>query len=273
MPDPIMTNWLISERIRYLGAFSSVWSAFNDWYRRDPRFAGTDRKCLSAIQALPVVDPLVVSFERVCSRQHNRFQRPLPSQQDAMTIGAVEYSTQSLFSSLVKEVMLHPTLGPLVWITGRPKPSGLPTNQVSVTHVPEATYFAWYKELHAAEAESECMADSSISVQKALASLGIEADGCAFFAGRPTATTSLAIVASLEKRLAQDQTFQTARMFCSATRPNRFPCQRFAIAIELLYLIRNNIMHGVLSPTELKNDLVGRAAQDLLYTWLVNFAA
>lgn len=273
MPDTILFNWLTSERVRYLGAFSSIWSGFNDWYRRDPRFVGNDRDCINTIQQLSNTDPLVVAFDGVCDQPDTHFQRSMPLSQDAMTRGAAAYLTQSRFSLLVREVMLNPDLARLVWIAGQTRPPNRSTRQLPIAYVPETVYFSWYRQLRATEAEPNCMMDSSISVQDAMACWGIVADGCAFFAGPVSPTASQTIVASFETHISMDQLYQTLRRFASPPQHDWVPTSRFAIALELLYLIRNNVMHGTLDPTDIANDAVGRAAQDLLHTWLLGFAS
>lgn len=272
MPDPILERWLISERIRYLGAFSSIWSGFNDFYRRDARFTGNDRAILSAIQSLPNTDPLVVTFEAVCAQDDQRVQRSMRQVQDAATRGAVAFEAQTRFSSLVGEVMSNPILAPFVWIAGQPLPPGRRTRALPCAHVPDTTYFAWYRELRASEVEPQCMPYASISIQEALAHRGIASDGSAFFAAPARITRSAAIVTTIEGRLRGDALFNTLLALGGAPQPDWVPSSRYGIALELLYLVRNNVMHGALDPTDAGNDPLGRAAYGLLYSWLVELA-
>ena len=116
------------------------------------------------------------------------------------------------------------------------------------------------------------MSDSSISVQEALAHRGIASDGSVFFYAPSNPTLSVAIVTSLEKRLSQDQIFNNLLKVASSPQTGWVPSSRYAIALELLYLFRNNVMHGALDPTDPANDPVGRAAYELLYTWLLEFS-
>ena len=120
MPDLILSNWLRSERVRYLSAFSAIWSGFNDWYHRDTRFKGNDRQILDSIQALTTTDPLGAAFETVCEYDDQRVQRSMRMVQDPATRGAVAFLAQTRFSSLVRGVMLNPTLASLVWTSGQP---------------------------------------------------------------------------------------------------------------------------------------------------------
>jgi hypothetical protein len=273
MPDPILNRWLISERIRYLGAFSSVWSGFNDFYRRDPRFQGNDRQVLTAIQSLPNTDPLVVGFEASCAQDDQRVERSVRLVDDAVMKGAVAFETQTRFSSFVSEVVLNATLGPKVWIAGQPRPhTDRTTRELPCAHLPSTEYFAWYREIRASEAEEMAMPDTSISVQDALAHRGIDSDGSAFFAAPPKISKSVGIITNLEKRLSNNPRFKTLLTFARAPQPDWVPSSRYSIALELLYLVRNNVMHGDLDPTNEANDPVGRAAYELLYNWLVEFS-
>lgn len=275
MTDQILDNWLKSERIRYLGAFSSIWSGFNDFYRRDLRFSsiGSDREVLTKLQNLPVTDPLVTAFESICDQDNQLTNQSIRVVHDAMTRGFIAFKAQTRFSSLVREVMLNNILRPLVWIAGQTKPQGRGTRQVPIVYVSEAKYIDWYSELRKSEAESQCMAYPSIAVQDALAHRGINSDGCAFFASQVTPTCSKVIVETLEKNLQNDQLFQTLLTFANASWADWVPSSRYAIGLELLYLIRNNVMHGALDPTDVANDALGHAAQEFLYSWLVKFAS
>lgn len=142
MPDPMLNRWLVSERIRYLGAFSSIWSSFNDLYRRDSRFTGADREIVNTIQNLPRADPLVVAFETSCARDDQRVERTVRLVQDAATKGVVAYEAQTRLSRLVAEVTSNPILGPLIWIAGQQRSQGRTTRELPCIHVPAVTYFA-----------------------------------------------------------------------------------------------------------------------------------
>ena len=142
MPDLILNKWLVSERIRYLGAFSSIWSSFNDLYRRDARFTGADRDILNAIQNVPSADSLVVAFETACAKDDQRVERTVRQVQDAATKGVVAFEAQTRFSQLVAEVTSNPVLEHLIWIVGQQRPQGRTTRELPCIHVPAATYFA-----------------------------------------------------------------------------------------------------------------------------------
>jgi hypothetical protein len=116
------------------------------------------------------------------------------------------------------------------------------------------------------------MPDSSLAVQDALAHRGVASDGSAFFSAPAKATRSVAIVTALERRLSNDPLFNNLLKVASGPQRGWVPSSRYAIALEFLYLVRNNVMHGALDPTDAANDPVGRSAYELLYTWLLEFS-
>lgn len=214
----------------------------------------------------------MAAFETVCGQDDQRVERSMRVVQDAATKGVIALLEQTRFSSLVRAVMSNATLAPLVWTAGQPRPQGRTTQPTPIVYVPEATYLRWYGELRTNEDDFRNMALVSISVHEALAHRGIIADGCGFLAGQVTPTASEGIVTSLERSLQADPVFQSLLALNGPAESNRIPTSRFAIALELLYLVRNGVMHGALDPTAVANDPVGRAAQQLLYSWLDEFA-
>lgn len=272
MADATLNRWVTSERIRYLGAFASMWSSFNDLYRRDARFAGMshDRDILNSIQSLPPLDPFCLAFDAVCAADDQRVERNIRQIQDAATKGAVAHESQTRFSALVREATEHPILGPLIWTGGHPRPTaGRQTRQLPCLHIPNTVYVAWYRALRESEASDECIVDPSISVQEALAHYGIASDASAFFVAPPKPTQSQTIARILGNRLAADQDFSTLLSWANIPQHDWVPPTRFAIALELLYLVRNNVMHGALDPTDMQNDPVGKAAYEVLFSWLL----
>lgn len=269
MSDPTLNKWVTSERIRYLSAFSSMWSSFNDFYRRDGRFTGTDRDALKAIQNLPYTDPLFVAFESICASDDRRVEENARLIQDAATRGVASYEATTRFSALVAEIFSNPILTPSIWIGGQTRPPGRVTLPLPCVHIPSAVYLSWYRELRASEAEPDGMPDSSITVQEALAHYGIASDGCVFFLAQPKPTKSAAIANILKNRLSAEQHFNTLLNGVMDPKHAWVPSTRFAITLELLYLIRNNIMHGALDPTDVLNDPIGKVGYEVLCAWLL----
>lgn len=272
MTDVTLNKWVTSERIRYLGAFSSMWSSFNDLYRRDSRFAGSDRDILNSIQNLPPSDPFCLAFDAVCTADDQRVERNVHQIQDAATKGVAAHEAHTRFSALVREVTENPALGPLIWTGGSPRPmAGRPTRQLPCLHIPSPVYVAWYRALRKCEASSDGSADPSISVQVALAHHGIASDASAFYAASPKQIQSPTIARLLGDDLAADPHFSTLLSW-AATKHDWVPPTRFAIALELLYLVRNGVMHGALDPTDMQNDPVGKAAYEVLFSWLLEIS-
>lgn len=246
-----------------------MWSSFNDLYRRDTRFSGSDRDVLSAIQALPSTDPFVVAFDSICATDDQRIDQSVRQIQDAATRGFASYEATTRFSALVAEVASNPILGPLVWTGSQARPAGRSTRQLPLLHISSPVYISWYRALRASEAEPNGMVDPSISVQEALAHYGISSDCSAFFLAAPKLTRSANIASILRNQLATEPNFSTLLSGISSSRTDWVPATRFAIALELLYLVRNNVMHGALDPTDMRNDLVGKVAYDVLFSWLL----
>lgn len=270
MYDATLNRWVTSERIRYLGAFASMWTSFNDLYRRDSRFTGTDRDILNLIQSLPPSDPFCLAFDAVCVTDDQRVERNVRQIQDAATKGVAAYESHTRFSALVREAIENPTLGPLIWTCGSARPTvGRPTRQLPCLHISSTVYVAWYRALRESEASDEGVADPSISVQDVLAHYGIASDASAFFVAPPKPTQSQTIARILGNRLAADQDFSTLLSWVNAPRHDWVQPTRLAIALELLYLVRCNVMHGALDPTDMQNDPVGKAAYEVLFSWLL----
>lgn len=273
MADATLNRWVTSERIRYLGAFASMWNSFNDLYRRDSRFAGSDRNILSSIQSLPPSDPFCLAFDAACAADDQRVERSVRHIQDAATKGFVAHEAHTRFSALVSEVTANPTLGPLIWTSGHPRPAaGRATRQLPCLHIPSTVYVAWYRALRESEASSEGMVESSISVQDVLGHYGIASDASAFFVASKKPTQSQTIARILGNRLAADQHFSALLSWENVPQHDWVPPTRFAIALELLYLVRNNVMHGALDPTDMQNDPVGKTAYEVLFSWLLEIS-
>jgi hypothetical protein len=263
-------------RVRYAQHFTALWSAFNAWYNDelpDSSKPRTDRECIELLKiGTDRASRKVQEAINVLAQPSKLVIASL--QQNPLSEGRRRYRLPTSLSSFVRCVYEHPVARQGSYVgnsSEQPlKMGGFRPKCAPLAHLSEHDRERLYKRMHEALASpSGGIVVSVISLQDVLRSLGIGMTSSFIYPAPPIPLPGYAFVIGIVEQECKNIDI-TARMLRVVTEGTS--ASVYHGFIELLYSVRNLIVHGTLSPFDQTNEEVLESAYKILDSLVVEIS-
>ena len=255
-------------RVRYAQHFTALWGAFNAWYNdelpnsRTPR---TDRDCIDLLKlGTDRASRKVQAAINVLAQPSGLVNTSLQS--NPLSEGRRRYRLPTPLTNFVRCVYEHPVArqGSYVGNVSEqpPRIGHFRPKCAPLAYLSESDHERLYKKMHEALASpSGGMLVSVVSLQDVLRSLGIGMTGSFIYPAPPIALPDHGFVISIVEQECKNIDITARMLRVVAEGKNASLYHGF---IELLYGVRNLIVHGTLSPFDQANEEVLESAYKIL---------
>lgn len=263
-------------RVRYAQHFTALWSAFNAWYNDelpDSSTPRTDRECIELLKVgTNRASRKVQEAINVLAQPSGLVNTSVQS--NPLSEGRRRYRLPTPLSNFVRCVYEHPVARQGFYVGNSseqpPKVGPFRPKCAPLACLSEHDHERLYRQMHEALASSSGgIVVPVVSLQDVLRSLGIGMTSSFIYPAPPVPLPDHGFVVDVVEQECKsiDITARMLRVVMESTNASLY--QGF---IELLYAVRNLIVHGTLSPFDQANEEVLESAYKILDSLVVEIS-